>query len=306
VSRPEREDIVQEVAARVLASRVPFNSSDDLIGWALTTGHNLWTDDGRRWRRRGGSPLPLVECDVDGDAWEVPPANLDVATLVEGRLALHEVLDALRAMSAEDRDAILAGVTGRQANGRMEAVRVKVRRHRVRQRLKPVLDRATSVLEGVAAAAALGRRSVRSLTTRLTGWRVSYPAVEPILVTMTTVAAPLLVGMLGLSAEAVAIPSAAPARSTAMVPASGLAVAPTTSTTTTAESEHRRSPDNPAEPSGTTRRSAVILDGSVNSPTGHGIVDGRVSEEPGDEAIVCVGNVPLVREACISEAVIHP
>jgi hypothetical protein len=303
----EREDIVQEVAARILAKRVPFSSADDLIGWALTTGHNLWTDDGRRWRRRGGNLLPLVDCDGEGETWAVtaPSADVDIASLVEGRLALDEVLDALRAMSVEDRDSIVAGVTGRRADGPTEAVRVKVRRHRVRQQLKPVLDRATTVLEGVAAAVGFGRRSMRSLADRLTGWRVSHPALEPLVVAMTMVAAPVLVGVLGLAAGTGAAPGR-PAPSTV----SASAVAPPTTLpapgpAAVAENRKRGSLDD-APDSPTTRRPAALVESSVSAPTGHPIVDGRVSEEPGDETIVCVGNVPVVGAACISDLGKHP
>src|SRR5687767_5503945 len=95
VDRVAREDIVQDVAVRALARRVPFGSAEDLVGWALTVGHNLWTDDGRRWHRRGGASIPLLEPDdQDEGLVGIAPAS-DPAVLVEERWAVDAIVDAL-------------------------------------------------------------------------------------------------------------------------------------------------------------------------------------------------------------------
>lgn len=144
VDRPAREDIVQDVALRALTRRVPFGSAEDLTGWALTVGHNLWTDEGRRWVRRGAR-IPLGPDDERAGAVAVE-GDADPAAVVEKRLVVDAVVDALRAMSAADRESILRMVEGRRSHDRAETNRWGQRRSRVRDRLRAVADGAAAAV----------------------------------------------------------------------------------------------------------------------------------------------------------------
>lgn len=297
VDRVTREDIVQEVACRVLDKRVPFTSADDLTGWALTTGHNLWTDDGRRWARRGAAVAAGV-VDRDGALAALPAPGPDVVTVVEDRLAVEAVLGALRAMSAADRDAIVAFVTGHRVEGRRETSRVKVRRHRARERLRPALDRATAVLEGVAAFGVVARRWLRDLTLRTGNSRL----VEPLVSASGAVLSPVLAGLVVLAAaghhapERLTAPSVV-AAATAPATTGAVAAVDRRGEATAANTPARR-PDPTPEHRGPS--STPLVESRVPAPTGGPLVDGRVAEEPGDDASLCLGNIPVLGTRCIT------
>lgn len=142
------DDVVQEVAARVLAKRIAFTDAMDLMRWAVPVALNLLVDNAR-----AGQRLTPVTDDHDQ-----PMA--DVADLVAHRDRLNRVLRALPLLSDSDR----AVLTGPEVvpSDRKEAVRLAVRRHRARRRLLALVD---GVAAFVALAAGLLRRTGRSAAT---------------------------------------------------------------------------------------------------------------------------------------------
>lgn len=283
VDRLSREDIVQDVAVRALVNRVSFGSAEDLVGWALTVGHNLWTDEGRRWVRRGGACLPLLDNEDDDNGCIGIASGVDPAGLVEDRLALQAVVEALRSMSAADRESIVRLMEGVHSRGRAETNRWGQRRSRVRQRLRAVVD-------GAAAAIVLVRVRLRS-----TGHRVVEPAMG--LVTLGFV--PLMAGILMVSGFGGGSPEA----KRSSTPSSGRVV--DVSSRAPAGPGHdpepvapRSLPDvpRPLEPVDAYTKSVELL---VPSPVdGAPLVDGEVREEDGDDPLVCVTNLPVLGSHC--------
>src|SRR5947208_707660 len=84
VRADEAEDIVQEVAARLLAKPVRFSTADELWPWAVTVAHNLAAD---RWRSEQRVAFVLDRLDA--------PDRLDVSAQAEDRVVLAAVQGAL-------------------------------------------------------------------------------------------------------------------------------------------------------------------------------------------------------------------
>lgn len=124
------DDVVQEVALRVLSNDVTFESSTDLLRWAAPVACRLHVDL-LRHRARMTDPSEAAE----------HPARDDVAGEVADRLELQRALRAIAALRPADRDAIIDAVASEPAvpRDRQEAVRLAVRRHRARSRLAVAL-----------------------------------------------------------------------------------------------------------------------------------------------------------------------
>jgi DNA-directed RNA polymerase specialized sigma24 family protein len=131
--RDVADDVVQEVAARVLAKEIVFGDATDLLRWAVPVALNLLVDNARSAHR----VTPVTETP------DQPVA--DVADLVAHRDRLGRVLGAIRHLSPADQAALTA--SDDLPADRREAVRLAVRRHRARRRLLALVD-------GVAAFAA--------------------------------------------------------------------------------------------------------------------------------------------------------
>ncbi|HEX8002720.1 MAG TPA: hypothetical protein VF519_08490 [Mycobacteriales bacterium] len=153
-SRDVADDVVQEVAARVLAHGVTFADAADLMRWAVPVALNLLVDAARHNVR--------VEVGIDG--WD--RAEGDVADVVAHRDRLRRVVGAVARLSDADRAALTDG--GAPAD-RREAVRLAVRRHRARRRLLALVD-------GVAALTGL----LGGLGAWLRRWRPSRVAVAAV------------------------------------------------------------------------------------------------------------------------------
>jgi DNA-directed RNA polymerase specialized sigma24 family protein len=175
------DDIVQDVAIRALRSGPRFESEDHLVAWCCRVGINLHIDSTRRQRRL--SP-------------EAPPeaaADFDMASTVERRLAL-EVLAGGIAKLSEDERRLLFELEGGES--RREAVRLAVRRHRLRGRL-------AELVEGMLAGVPLLRRWSR-LTRSL-----SRPA-KVSLATAPVVAVALVLGPLSPAGRPAETPDLSP------------------------------------------------------------------------------------------------
>ena len=135
-SRHECEDIVQETAARVVATGIPYVDADDLFRWASTVARRVLIDMRRKDTKLDDAPPP-------------ERSYGDVHSAIESRLTLDAIHDALPKLSSQDRDAILSGLDTDQGSGslsRKEAVRLNVQRHRARERLRLLLGGLAGVL----------------------------------------------------------------------------------------------------------------------------------------------------------------
>jgi hypothetical protein len=133
------EDIVQEVALRVVALDVSYESAEDLMRWAATAARNLAIDEWRANSRYGAAPLEEV------------PSTVDVDETVEHRLRLEAVGQSWMRLSERDREALKTGALGTKAASRREGVRWAVQRHAARARLAAMVDGVAAVLGWVGA-----------------------------------------------------------------------------------------------------------------------------------------------------------
>lgn len=133
------EDIVQEVAVRLLRSAPVLADADDVARWCNVVARRLYIDHVRLQARAPmAQPFPT-------DA----PDRQDVEAAVEGRVALSRVGKAMSRLSEPDRMALLSALqdepTG-EPQTRKEATRLAVQRHRARQRLQAAMAACPSVL----------------------------------------------------------------------------------------------------------------------------------------------------------------
>ena len=166
LDQPSIDDIVQEVALRVLAGRVTYTSAKDLLRWAGPVACNLHIDLLRQRARLH-----------DGAVGDRPAWN-DVAGEVADRMELQRAFRGIAALRPADREAIIEAVADEQPAGRSrkESVRLAVRRHRARSRLVVVLEQLAAWVAGLS----LLRRS-RVAVTALAG--VPVMAALPLMLT---------------------------------------------------------------------------------------------------------------------------
>jgi RNA polymerase sigma factor (sigma-70 family) len=131
VQAADVDDIVQEAAIRAFRQLERFTSEEHLVRWCCRVAINAHIDTLRRGRRIVAEPS------------EEAAGPLNVAETVEDRLALHAALAEVAGLSEEDRALLLHPPV---ADNRKEAVRLAVRRHRIRARLANMLE---GVLAGV-------------------------------------------------------------------------------------------------------------------------------------------------------------
>ena len=118
------DDLVQEVALRAMDREIGYVDSDDLAAWCIVVARNLQTDTSRRAKAVSG----LYDLDMGAGA-------MDLATLVEHRYALSNVLKALQSLSPDDLAVLLADRTPDGKMSKLESTRFAVKRHRIRARL---------------------------------------------------------------------------------------------------------------------------------------------------------------------------
>ncbi len=172
------DDLVQEVAARALATVESFANPEHLFRWSATVARNLHTDLIREARRY-----------ADGSALPDLPSNGDIESEVINRLRLSDVLQAIGALPTLDRETICDSVAGR-APAPSDAGKVAVRLCRARRRLLHLLDGTLVVLgwcrlrprtRGLAAGSVVGVVAVVPLALgAIYGLVPEAPAVTPL------------------------------------------------------------------------------------------------------------------------------
>src|SRR4051794_33422539 len=141
VRRAVAEDIVQDVAARLLTADPRFSSADDLFPWAVTAARNLAVD---AWR----AEARLHAVAEVGDGHDRPAVN-DVSSVVEHRPTLQRVGLAMARLSTAEREAIISGLAIQRPADPQETNRLAVRRHRARARLLAMVDGAAAFIGGL-------------------------------------------------------------------------------------------------------------------------------------------------------------
>lgn len=258
----DAEDIVQEVAARALVHPEPFATRDDLARWCWRVGWRLRIDASRKAQRLSGDPCP-----------EVLAAD-DTARLVEGRLALEEALSGMTALAPVDRQALFA--TAPPDASRQDTVRLAVRRHRARARLRRAIG---GGLAGVLAWLDALRQRLRAPTVALA--------------TSVVVMISLGVGTLVTPAPVAPVPTPQSAQeaTTALAHDQAPSPAPPTAASMAPERMPRAVPPAPSTPPTSATLAAVPVGPSATL---------RVStEEKQDPPTACVRNVLGIEALCL-------
>ena len=134
VGAADAEDLTSEAITRAVAKGVTFESTDHLFAWTLHVARNIHVD-----QRRAVGRGPVVHGIVDSDVVPAP----DTAVVVEHRLRLERALEVLATFSDADRAAVMDdGVPA----VRRDAVRLAVRRHRARARLRAAIAGIAAIL----------------------------------------------------------------------------------------------------------------------------------------------------------------
>lgn len=183
VQEADVDDVIQEVAIRALGTPRSFDSEEHLVAWCCRVGINLHIDSTRRQRRLSGPPSPETA------------ANEDTAATAERRLALEVLTTGIAELSDEERRLLFEL---EPALSRREAVRLAVRRHRLRARL-------AALVEGMAAGVPVVGRLVRLRRSLSAPAKLSLAAAP--LVAVGLMLGPLATG--GRSPETSDVPPAA-------------------------------------------------------------------------------------------------
>ena len=123
VAAVDREDIVQEVAARALASGVEFASAERFAAWATTVARNLHIESLRRKERLQARMPLLARQELDADAE------------LEARLDVAVAATFVTALSRSERQALLS-----ETDGVRQPSAFYVQRHRLRQKLLGAME----------------------------------------------------------------------------------------------------------------------------------------------------------------------
>ena len=270
------DDVVQEVALRVLAHGVTYESAGDLLRWAAPVACRLHVDL-LRHRARLTDPDDAAE----------HPARDDVAGEVADRLELQRALRAIATLRPADRAAIIDAVAAEPSvpRDRQEAVRLAVRRHRARNRLAVVLEQLAAWVTGLFAGSRLLVRGERR-----------GPAIAALV--PAAVAIPFMVTF------GPAAPTPTPTRPPAAVAPAESGEEPR-ATNVAARSAIRPADVKSVAPEGrrttrpvTTARPAPKQAVDVDGPGGIGVRAGTDQRRP-DDRLACLNNVPAVGRVCL-------
>jgi len=223
VQEADVDDVIQEVAIRALGTPRSFDSEEHLVAWCCRVGINLHIDSTRRQRRLSGAPSLEAA------------ANEATAARAERRLALEVLASGIAELSDEDRRLLFEV----EYDGpRKEAVRLAVRRHRLRARL-------AALVEGMAAGVPVVRRLVRLRRSLSAPAKLSLAAAP--LVAAVLVLGPLATGGRPPETRDVIPAAEAPLLTVSPGPARGTAAASTTQSATPAPSRPQplRPPSSP-------------------------------------------------------------
>ena len=266
-SAEQAEDVVQEVAARLLShDDVTYEDVDDLLRWCQRVARNLLIDEHRASAQRSALPL-------DEHAFS-RPAAVDVAHEVEQRQRLRRVSRYMAALSARDQELLRAAAFEDHDIAQFSSAGSRdVARHRARRRLLEALGGAYGVAPWWRRIASKRRASATALV------GVCVPLALSAAVYIGTVGSPASDGF-GAGID----------RST--TPEQGLSA--TTQTAVVLDSsDPRTSPHSRGQDHGRHTpppRAQTMRLGSE----GPGI---SVTEyEPSDSRLICAGGLPVVRE----------
>jgi hypothetical protein len=120
--RHDSDDIVNDVAVRLLTTRFEAGQLVNPVAWSLTVARRLYLDQLRSAARRDGTSV---------DQLHHLPDQVDVEKSVQHRLDLTAVLTAIAALPETDRLALLNG-----DNDRPMSSAERVRRHRIRNSIR--------------------------------------------------------------------------------------------------------------------------------------------------------------------------
>jgi hypothetical protein len=269
-SRADAEDVVQEVAIKLMRTPLRSYGEQDVLRWCFRVARNARIDALRR-----GAALQAL----DGAAHDQPASSADVAHIVEQRDRLERALRCIPLLRASDQEALLGDSS--RAVDRREAVKLNVRRLRARQRL---LEMVGGIIAVLAAARPL---------------RAKQPAAA-------LLSGSVLLGLLALPAPGRAPGAvAAPPRplheaATAAVEAGAPAAPQPEQVEEAAGSASSAQPLQVVAPPAVQRSSAQV---EVVAPATGLVVVRVVAEEepvPGEgHSLVCAERMPLVGRACL-------
>lgn len=265
----DAEDLVQEVAARLLRSdEVTFVDADDLMRWCQRVARNLLIDEHRTHSKTCLVPLAEELQDIS--------AGTDVAYEVEQRHRLRRVGAALALMAERDRNSLYAAALGDEspAQSRRDAVRQDVARHRARQRLLAALGGSYGT-----AVCWVRRGRLRYINPQLAAV-AAMPALAVLVLSLSPDVHP--------SAPHWSSPPSMLERAVVAVPRE-VQIAPVTRSGPKLVPRSYRSPSPRPAPAAPT----VLRVG--NSGPGVGVSE----YEPDDDRLVCIGGLPLVPERCL-------
>ncbi len=125
VQATDVDDVAQEVAFRALHHSREFESDEHFVAWCCRVAVNLHIDSTRRQRRLSPDP----PADAEGPE--------DTAAIAQRRIALAVLASRIGELSEEDRGLLF---DSEPTASRREAVRLAVRRYRLRARLAALVE----------------------------------------------------------------------------------------------------------------------------------------------------------------------
>jgi DNA-directed RNA polymerase specialized sigma24 family protein len=262
------DDLLQDVALKVLERELPFEDAEDLLRWCYVVGRNLAVDRARRVQ-------PSAE------VAESLASPQDVHEHATHSIRWQAVLKALPQLSPTDRESLLTAAFGEQEVGttRQEQVKLAVRRHRARSRLITLMGAAYALVLGWIGflrrprpTAALTAVPAALLVAQLMPAIVQQTSLPPLFI-VDAEAAPVV----GPAQSLVARPTPA----TVPVRGDAASVPPQTTDGRTASL-----PEQTAAPE-------VVIDGRAISIT-------HEQHRTNDDRLLCVGGLP-VSEICVEQ-----
>ena len=151
ISPANADDVVQDVAERVIRHRIDFVDADDLLRWCVPVARHASIDQHRRTTR-------LVSIHSVADCAEAD----DLTETVGARLRLRRVMDGWGKLSSTDRETLVDAALDDAGLALDSATRV--RRHRARKRLLELVGPAAAAAWAIRVARRIGRTGVAVVT----------------------------------------------------------------------------------------------------------------------------------------------
>lgn len=285
VAPSDREDLLQEVAARALASGVEFASAERFAAWAATVARNLHVQSFRRTEALKAR-MPLLA-----------RRPLDAEAELEARLDVAVAAAFVTALSPGERQALLGDTDGvRQPSA------FYVQRHRLRQKLLQAMEGLGAFWTG------LGRRFRLPFSGTGPGSGSAATQAAAVLAPVAAACA-LLLGHAAIDRARPAPPPASEAAARPVAREQAVPPAPSPAAPASPSGTLRSSANRPADRAGDGRRT-----GSEEKPqplwpaqsvdAGHGGQKVTVETENrrGPQPLWCVAGVGVVPDMCVGEA----